>query len=187
MGVSLRDAATRLLRPGGRMIPAAATISAQLVEMLPPELPEATLRALDQLRVGYHPLRLHTVAHCKLSAAASVVRYDFGALGETSNQESRVVLSAQRRGRCNAVAWWFELELGEATTLRAAPGCAVRTWKQNVSYLPEPIEVEPGTQIEVMLFNHNDDQLHCLAGLPGTVHNDLGLYVQDDRASALTP
>ena len=150
------------------MIPKAATVFCMLVEVLPPEQPDVSLRFLDALRVGYQALRLHTVSHVRLSASAAAMRYDFASLGQTSNAYVKLQLTAERKGRCNAVAWWFDLELDEMTTLDVGPDSAVRTWKQNLTYLADPLALEVGSQVEVLVQNHNDDQLHCFAGPPGT-------------------
>ena len=34
----------------------------------------------------------------------------------------------------------------EETTLSVAPGSPVRTWKQNVSYLPSPVQLQRGEE-----------------------------------------
>ena len=121
-----------------------------------------------QLREGYAALRLHTVPHARLSAAAPAMRFDFAALPDEVGGTARRTLRATRAGRCNAVAWWFDLDLdGAGTVLSAAPGSGVRTWKQNVCYLPSAIDLRPGYEVDVVVWNHDDDQLHVWAGSPG--------------------
>ncbi|KAL1515386.1 hypothetical protein AB1Y20_002014 [Prymnesium parvum] len=165
---SLRDAARRLLQPGGVMIPAAATIYVMLVQISAPEQADDTsFGALHALRQDYSPLRLHTVNHVKLSGSHAVMRYEFGALADEKGGEAKLTLPALRRGECNAVAWWFDLHLDEQQELSCAPGSPVRTWKQNISYLPTPIPVEAGTEMEVLVVNRSDDCIHVHAGRPG--------------------
>lgn len=121
-----------------------------------------------QLREGYAALRLHTVPHARLSAAAPAMRFDFAALPDEVGGIARRTLRATRAGRCNAVAWWFDLDLdGAGTVLSAAPGSGVRTWKQNVCYLPAALDLRPGHEVDVVVWNHDDDQLHVWAGSPG--------------------
>jgi len=160
---SLRHAAVELATPGAQLIPAGATLYLMAAELLPPDSGGFAFGALDALREGYTPLRLHTVAHTCLSAPAEALRIDFGApagQGAAAGAEAAVVLGVTRRGKCNAIVWWFDLHLDEMETLSVAPGSAVRTWKQNVHYLPSPIAVEKGDVIDAAILNHNDDNLH---------------------------
>ena len=157
-----------MLRTGAVMIPAAATVYVMMVQVVSPEQPDSTsLAALDSLREGYSPLRLHTVNHVKLSSAVAVMRFDFGNLSDQVGGEVKLTLSALRRGTCNAVAWWFDLHLDEENTLSCAPGATVRTWKQNIVYLLEPLSVDCGTNVEVLVRNSKDDNVHVYAGAPG--------------------
>ena len=151
------------------MIPAAATVYVMLVQINAPEQPDAiSLSALDALREGYAPVRLHTVSHVKLSAATAAMRFDFGRLSDTPGGEVTLTLPALRSGSCNGVAWWFDLHLDEHATLSCAPGATVRTWKQNLFYLLQPLPVERGAEVEVLVWNKADDNIHVFAGPPGS-------------------
>ena len=88
-----------------------------------------------------------------------VARLEFG-IAAALPKESMFRLTASHGGRCNAVAWWFDLELYEDIILSAAPGCSLRTWKQNIQYLDVPLVLKRGDQVELKLLNHEDDQLH---------------------------
>ena len=50
------------------------------------------------------------------------------------------------------------------STLSVAPGAAVRTWKQNVSHLAAPFEVQRGSRVEVLLYNDGDNQVQVAGG-----------------------
>ena len=151
------------------MIPAAATVYVMLVQINAPEQPEAiSLGALDALREGYAPMRLHTVSHVKLSAATAAMRFDFANLSDALGGEVKLTVPALRSGTCNGVAWWFDLHLDEQTTLSCAPGATVRTWKQNLFYLLKPLPVERGAEVEVLVWNKADDNIHVFAGPPGS-------------------
>jgi len=132
------------------------------VEFFPPDCGGFDFRALDALREGYAPLRLHTVSHACLSTPTSALKIQFGAPATDTSAagESSVALAVVRRGVCNAIVWWFDLHLDEVETLSVAPGSVVRTWKQNVHYLTKPLTVERGDVIDAATLNHQDDNLH---------------------------
>ena len=90
------------------------------------------------------------------------VRIEFGCAESSAGPTAATRLTATRAGLCNAVVWWFDLHLDEETTISAAPGCAVRTWKQNVTYLGTPLTLERGDGLEVTLLNDGDDNLHVM-------------------------
>jgi hypothetical protein len=144
------------------MIPSSATVYLMAVEFLPPDCGGFDFRALNALREGYAPLRLHTVSHACLSTPASALTIHFGAPASATSSvgESPVALIVTRRGVCNAIVWWFDLHLDEIETLGVAPGSTVRTWKQNVHYLARPFDVERGDVIDAAILNHQDDNLH---------------------------
>uniref|UniRef100_A0A7S3EZ91 Protein arginine N-methyltransferase domain-containing protein n=1 Tax=Haptolina ericina TaxID=156174 RepID=A0A7S3EZ91_9EUKA len=166
---SMRDATKRLLAPGGVMIPASATLYVMLLQVSAPEHAGVSLQALEALREGYSAARLHGLSHVKLSVGVVAMRFEFAALPEQCGGEARIKVEASRRGACNAVGWWFDLHLDGETTLSMAPGATARTWKQNLHYLPSSLEVERGAEVEVLVWNKDDDNLHVLAGAPGTL------------------
>ena len=149
---TMRDATTRLLKPGGVLIPSAAKVYAMAVELRAPEVDDFDLSCLAGLTrgVGYSALRLDTVPHVKLSAPAEAFHFDLyapaplGTDGKPPDRNVRLRLPVLRRGRCNAIVWWFDLELDGETLLPAGPGAAVRTWKQNVAHMMSPTHGEPG-------------------------------------------
>ena len=159
---SLRHAAQHLCRRGAQVIPAAATVYVSVAHLEPPETAGLRFGCLDALREGYTPLRLHTVAHALLAAPREAVRIEFGCAESSAGPTAATRLTATRAGLCNAVVWWFDLHLDEETTISAAPGCAVRTWKQNVTYLGTPLTLERGDGLEVTLLNDGDDNLHVM-------------------------
>ena len=176
---TMRDATRRLLAPGGCLVPRAARLCVMAVEVLYPEVSTRSgdfrFDCLEAMRrpMLYASARLHTIGHTKLSKPAEAFHFDFysprplGTDGKPLDREVRLTLPALRRGRCNAIAWWFDLELDEETTLSVAPGSAVRTWKQNLSFLLEPLTVARGDAIEALVWTSGDDQVSATAGKPG--------------------
>ena len=173
---TMRDAASRLLAPGGQLLPRGATVYAMAVELRPPEVGDFDLRALEQLRRGcfYSSMRLHTLGHVKLSSAVAAFEFDFASPGPLepdgvtpSDREVRLSLPITKRGTCNAILWWFDLHLDDELTLPAGPGASVRTWKQNVAHVEPGIKVKKGDVIEALVWTQRDDQIHVAGGKPG--------------------
>jgi len=173
---TMRDATARLLAPGGRLVPCGARIYCMAVELGTPEAhPSLTFGFLERLRqpVIYTAARLHTLGHVRLSAPAEALHFDFyhptplGDDGRPPDREVRLKLPVLRRGRCNAIVWWFDLELDEETLLTAGPGATVRTWKQNFFHLPAPLAVAKGDIVEALVWTQGDDQIHVYGGSEG--------------------
>jgi predicted RNA methylase len=172
---TMRDAVRRLLAPSGTLLPCGARVHAMAVELRPPEQLAFDFGCVEQLRQGifYSACRLNTVGHTKLSRPAEAFHFDFyapselGEDGKPREREVRLRLPVLRSGRCNAIVWWFDLQLDEQTTLSAAPGCRVRTWKQNVSHIEPPVAVGTGDVIEALLWTTNDEQINATGGRPG--------------------
>lgn len=182
----MRDATARLLAPGGVLVPCGARVYVMAIELCPPE-GEFDFGCLEQLRRGvyYTAARLHTLGHTKLTAPAEVLHFDFyspsplGDDGKPRARDVRLQLPVLRRGRCNAIVWWFDLQLDERTSVSAGPGTNLRTWKQNFS-LHAPVHFMPGDTIEVLVNLANDDQINVFGGKPGTVRKP-DAYVGDTR------
>lgn len=176
---TMRDANARLLKPGGALVPKGAQLFAMAIELMPPEVgDDIDLSCLDFLRrgVSYTSMRLHTMGHARLSQPMLALDFDFyvptplGEDGRTPvDREARLSLPVLRRGRCNAIVWWFDLLLDDTTTLSVAPGAPVRTWKQNITHLQQPFDVTRGDTIEVLAWTSADNQIHVAGGTPGTV------------------
>ena len=158
------------------LIPHAATVYAMAVELTTPEPPgEFDLSCLEALRVGvyYSACRLDTVGHTKLSAPAEALHFDLynatplGPDGRPEEREVRLTLPVTRRGKCNAILWWFDLHLDDEITIPAGPGAQVRTWKQNVCHIHPPVRVRRGESLEALLWTTGDDQIHVAGGAPG--------------------
>lgn len=175
---TMRDAAARLLAPGGQLLPMGASVYAMAIELREPETSQADvdLSALGQLRKGCFEssVRLHTVGHVKLSSPQLAFSFHFATPGPLDvdgktplDQEVRLSLPAVKRGTCNAILWWFDLHLDAETTLSAGPGAGVRTWKQNVSHIEPAVQVKKGDTIEALLWTARDNQIHVAAGRPG--------------------
>ena len=107
---TMRDAAARLLAPGGQLLPMGASVYAMAIELREPETSQADvdLSALGQLRKGCFEssVRLHTVGHVKLSSPLLAFSFHFATPGPLDvdgktplDQEVRLSLPAVKRAR----------------------------------------------------------------------------------------
>lgn len=128
---TLRDALARLARPGARVLPAAADIYVQALE-LPQQRQVNPLRGIagfdlapfDRFRnrAGHGSLRLEHVAHQALSAPVLLERVDFRQPPDWSTPQSRrVVLPIRQTGQLHAFALWFTLWLDDEIAVSTAP------------------------------------------------------------------
>jgi hypothetical protein len=169
-----RDAAMRFLKPGGRLIPSALTVYA-----VPLEIPDARLE-----RLAFQPGTLrrwqqwYGIDFSALAAVAEppVFRHfikrqeirDWPALTEPIPVgdvklgrprppwiRTRRTAVANRSGRLNAVAVYFELTAGSRVFLSTSPERASDSghWESPLQLLEEPFEVREGDPIDVTYWN----------------------------------
>lgn len=128
---TLRDAIARLAAPGARILPAAADIYIQALD-LPQQRQVNPLRRIagfdlspfDRFRnrAGHSSLRLEHVAHRALSAPLLVQRVDFRQPPDWSQpQTRRISLPIQQDGELHAFALWFTLWLDDEIAVSTAP------------------------------------------------------------------
>ncbi len=156
---SVRHALTHLLRAGARVIPAAATVHARLVEI--PRLRVVNplgrlcgfdLSAFDRFRVpdDYLDIDLGTTPHRDLSGDFEVARFDLAnppLLHDDRPQGLDFDVEACAPGTLHAVALWFELELDAVERISTRPGSGQFAWGQAVQFLPADRTLRAGEQV----------------------------------------
>lgn len=152
-----RDALRRLVKPGAKVIPAAAQVLAQLVA-----LPQ--LRAVNPLREicgfdlspfdrfrnqsAHSIVRLDHEPYHPLSDIAEVLRIDFAHPPDwTTPETQRWTADIVAPGTAQAVVFWFELWLDDSIMVSTGPGGAMRHWGQAVCWLPEDRQVAAGDRL----------------------------------------
>ncbi len=147
----IRHARQALCTPDARIIPAAATVYAQLIEA--PELarisPVTTIDGFDmshfdQFRSpGYGQIDLGADAHRMLSPVATVLQFDF-----TRDMPDDAVevfeLPVTTTGTCHGVAFWFDLAMAEGVVYQSGSTARTNHWKQAIDFLPVPLPVGQG-------------------------------------------
>lgn len=123
----IRDVVNRCLRPGGRVIPARATVKIALANYTGPKAVPVTtvagfdLSPLNQLAGQARPLSVGDPALELQSHDASAFEFDFES-GRSPGRRQTVVGLESNGGRVNGVAQWISLALDEDTHYENRPG-----------------------------------------------------------------
>jgi precorrin-6B methylase 2 len=182
---TIRHAREHLLADGATIVPARATLHAQLLESV--ELHErnhvrrvAGFDVSDFNRLAslqYFPVRLAHVAHRPLTDPVEVFAFDF-ARDELAHEEKAVRCVPRADGRCHAVALWFHLELVPGIVLSNDPSNTRSHWEQAVQCLDRPLTVRRGEPVELRLWH---DDSHVLVERVASLHGRANGRVADAR------
>ena len=160
----LRHAARELGTADVAMIPAGATVWAQLVAL--PRLRKVNplgkiagfdLKAFDRFRnrVRNPVVHLEQVLHQVLSKAVRVEKFDFRNLPPAVSDMKPKVLTLdfpiEKAGEAHAVLIWFDLHLDAKLTVSSGKGGEMDHWGQAVCFLPEDRSFKVGTVAQVRL------------------------------------
>lgn len=156
---TLLDARTRLLAPGGTLIPARETIWASLVEA--PARHARILAPWTQgpdgidLRAGriHATSQLYREVFDAAELIAPPVRWavlDYLALKHT-DVASRVSLRAMRDGSAHGIVMWFDSQLADGVEMSNAPGRPPLIFGNAFFPWPEPVPVREGDTIDIGL------------------------------------
>jgi precorrin-6B methylase 2 len=156
---TIRHAREHLLAPDATIVPACATLYAQLVE-------SRALERLNRVRrvagfdfsdfnrlasVAYFPIRLAQTDYHPLAPPVEALRFDFER-GELPDERTTVTCTAVADGMCHAVALWFRLELIPGIVLSNDPANIGSHWEQAVQCFAHPIPVRAGHPVELSLW-----------------------------------
>jgi len=129
MLASVEHAIPNLLKPEAVMIPCSASVHACLIEIRPqPGIPGQAqknegfeLPEMDKcVGEGYQQLRLQDYAHRRLTESFDVFEFDFYK-SKADTEEREVELPVFASGVCDAVCFWFKLNLDEEINISTAP------------------------------------------------------------------
>ncbi|WP_448203052.1 tetratricopeptide repeat protein [Azospirillum sp. sgz302134] len=155
---SVRHAVAELVKPGARVIPAAATLWAVPIES--PDMaathPIREVCGFDLSRLeayrnpAYQALSLNDLPHRRLAEPVMVGRVDLanppppGPVGAGTFQTTVA-------GTVQAIAFWYDLHLDEEITVSTGPDGECRHWLQAVQFLERPVTVAEGDRLSVRM------------------------------------
>ncbi|HYD77531.1 tetratricopeptide repeat protein [Ramlibacter sp.] len=155
---ALEDAKARLLKPGGEILPAAASIMVALVggEELGRELRVQDsfgfdLRPFNAIQPRKRPLHREDLPRVLLSEAVEAFRFDFQQHDTFPPEKKRLELPVVDGGLCWGVIQWIRIDFGRGVLFENHPSRsrAVASWQQAVYLFDEPRQVEPGQVVPV--------------------------------------
>lgn len=176
------QAQQKLLQENATLVPMAATVYAQPLEMRISDVSGLDFQQANRWRwrPDYEGMELE---RCKdawfpLAEPSPVFDFDFYDIeGCMQNHEKRFEATMSRSGTFNAVAFWFKLYLDEETVLDTSPyGNKGATWQQAIQFFEE-VRVEEGDSLWLIAkhdsygisFEVDDstiDRMSCRTGVP---------------------
>jgi protein arginine N-methyltransferase 1 len=155
----VQDARTRLLAPGGRLIPQGDRLWAALVEA--PDLHRRFVGPWRSAPWGLDlspALRYLTNTWCKANATAEQLLTEPQAWAElpyttitSPHVQGAVACHASRDGTAHGVLLWFDSVLIDGVSFSNAPGAPKLIYGQAFFPWPEPVAVRAGDLVEVRL------------------------------------
>jgi len=152
---TLRDAARRILRRGGEMIPRSAALYCVLLDATPKAAAGIEARALDAvprfaLARATVPLSVDLRAASgarRLSPPSRLFSFDFTDGDAPLERVAAASTTFAAAGTLNAYALYFVLDLDGDASLSTSPDDPPTCWFQSLRYLPAPLDVRPGATV----------------------------------------
>jgi len=155
---AIEDAKQRLLKPGGLVLPSAASIMIALVAGV--ELGKSLhagpsfgfdLRDFNAIAPKKRPLYREDLAPTLLSEDVEAFRFDFAGQSTFPAEQKRIEMTAIRSGLCYGLIQWIRIELGEGIRFENHPATrrAVANWQHTIYGFDEPVQLEPGERVAI--------------------------------------
>jgi tetratricopeptide (TPR) repeat protein len=160
---SIEDAKRRLLKPGGRVIPAAGSIMVALFggddlgrNLKVEDSFGFRLKHFNSLVPDKQQIRRDDLDVEMLSDDTVGFRFDFEAAATYPPEAKTLRIPVTKAGRCHGVIQWIRLEMDRDVMFENHPAVksAVSNWQRCAYVFPESIDVTPG-QVAVIAASHN--------------------------------
>jgi len=172
---AIEDAKARLLKPGGRVLPCAASIMIALVggddiarNVHVGESFGFDLSEFNAIRPRKRPLQREDLSPVLLSADVEAFRFDFMKRDTFPAERRRIEIAATQPGPCYGLIQWIRIEMGEGVSFENHPARprAVSNWQHTIYSFDAPIELRAGTVLTVDAWHDRSKPWFELA--PGT-------------------
>ncbi|HYC03891.1 MAG TPA: tetratricopeptide repeat protein [Azospirillaceae bacterium] len=152
----LQHARRNLVKPGAKIIPAAATVYGQLIQAdeLRRMSPVRTVSGFDMSRFdqfrtpGYQVIDLAGDPHRMLSEPFAAWKFDFRQPMADSELKT-LTINAAETGTVHGVAFWFDLHMDEEVTYSSKSAARTNHWKQAVYFFAHDLKVTKGQPVMV--------------------------------------
>jgi tetratricopeptide (TPR) repeat protein len=155
---AIEDAKARLLKPGGDILPSAASIMIALVsgDDLGKNLHVEDsfgfdLREFNSIHPKKRPLYREDLAPVLISDDIEAFRFDFRERSTFPAEQKVIEIAARRDGLCYGVIQWIRIELGEGVRFENHPSRRrmVSNWQHTIYGFDGPIHLKEGSVVAV--------------------------------------
>jgi tetratricopeptide (TPR) repeat protein len=168
----LQHARENLVKPGGKIIPAAAIVYGALIEA--PQLARVNpvrqvsgfdLSPLDKLRSpGYAQIDMAADLIRQLSQPFRALDFDFRQ--NMPERDAKLLqVTATSAGLVHGIAFWFDLVMDEEIVYSSASTTRTNHWKQAADFFAQPVAVQPGDRLTIIAAYDNTRILFKNSGL----------------------
>jgi len=156
---AIEDAMQRLLKPGGQVLPSAASIMIALVggdevgkNLHVDESFGFDLRDFNAINPRRRPLYRGDLALVLMSDDIEAFRFDFARQSRFPPEKKSLEISAIKAGRCYGIIQWIRLEFGQDVHFENHPAQRrpVSNWEHTVYGFDEPVYLNPGSVVSVV-------------------------------------
>jgi hypothetical protein len=170
----IRHTKANFIKPGAKVIPAAAIVWGALAQcdhlasITPLKRIEGfDMTAFDAFRTpGYVQMDLASDPHRMLSERFRVLDFDFR-LDMKDADLQPLTVTAGESGLCHGIAFWFDLIMDEETVYRSESRTRTNHWKQAMYFFPQPVSVKPGDRLDIAVGYDNTRIFFNLLGVRG--------------------
>jgi tetratricopeptide (TPR) repeat protein len=155
---AIEDAKARLLKPGGEVLPSAASIMIALVggdelgkNLYVGESFGFDLREFNAIHPKKRPLYREDLAPVLMSDDIEAFRFDFSKQSTFPAEKKRIPIAVSKGGLCYGVIQWIRIELGQGVHFENHPSRRrpVSNWQHTIYGFDEPTFLNEGSMVSV--------------------------------------
>lgn len=156
---AIEDAKRRLLKPGGVVLPSAASIMIALVggDDLGRNLHVSQsfgfdLSEFNAIQPKKRPLYREDLAPVLMSDDVEAFRFDFSRDAAFPAERRQIGVTARKGGLCYGVIQWIRIELGEGARFENHPSRPrpVSNWQHTIYGFDEPVRLDEGAAVSII-------------------------------------
>jgi tetratricopeptide (TPR) repeat protein len=169
---AIEDAKARLLKPGGEILPSAASIMIALVggdelgkNLYVGESFGFDLREFNAIHPKKRPLYREDLTPVLMSEDIEAFRFDFARDSAFPAESKKIAVTARQSGLCYGVIQWLRIELGEGVQFENHPSRrrVVSNWQHTIYGFDAPIHLDEGSVVSVSAMHDRSRPWFALA------------------------